>query len=64
MGDQGHRISVAAEEAKVHPETLRRWDREGLLIASRNDAGWLYYTAEQVETARRLARKRRRVMPR
>ena len=61
MSEERCRIGRAAAMAGVHPDTLRQWDREGLLVATRNDAGWRGYTPEQVERARRLAQERRRV---
>ena len=41
-------ISVVAEEYGVHPQTLRLYEREGLITPSRSAKGTRYYT-EDVE---------------
>jgi len=42
-------ISVIAEEYNVHPQTLRLYEREGLIKPSRSAKGTRYYTEEDVE---------------
>jgi MerR family transcriptional regulator, heat shock protein HspR len=42
-------ISVVAEEYGVHPQTLRMYEREGLIKPSRSAKGTRYYTEEDVE---------------
>jgi len=42
-------ISVVAEEYGVHPQTLRLYEREGLITPSRSAKGTRYYTEEDVE---------------
>lgn len=42
-------ISVVAEEYRVHPQTLRLYEREGLIKPSRSAKGTRYYTEEDVE---------------
>src|SRR5882724_7732910 len=42
-------ISVVAEEYGVHPQTLRLYEREGLITPSRSPKGTRYYTEEDVE---------------
>ena len=42
-------ISVIAEEYGVHPQTLRLYEREGLIKPSRSAKGTRYYTEEDVE---------------
>jgi MerR family transcriptional regulator, heat shock protein HspR len=42
-------ISVIAEEYGVHPQTLRLYEREGLITPSRSAKGTRYYTEEDVE---------------
>lgn len=42
-------ISVVAEEYGVHPQTLRLYEREGLIAPSRSAKGTRYYTEEDVE---------------
>ena len=45
-------ISEAADKLGVSVDTLRRWDRDGRLIAARTLGRQRRYTAEQVEAAR------------
>ena len=42
-------ISVVAEEYGVHPQTLRLYEREGLIKPSRSAKGTRYYSEEDVE---------------
>ena len=42
-------ISVVAEEYGIHPQTLRLYEREGLIKPSRSAKGTRYYTEEDVE---------------
>jgi MerR family transcriptional regulator/heat shock protein HspR len=42
-------ISVVAEEYDIHPQTLRLYEREGLIKPSRSAKGTRYYTEEDVE---------------
>lgn len=42
-------ISVVAEEYGVHPQTLRLYEREGLITPSRSAKGTRYYTEEDVQ---------------
>ncbi|MEK6287357.1 MAG: helix-turn-helix transcriptional regulator [Acidobacteriota bacterium] len=42
-------ISVVAEEYGVHPQTLRLYEREGLIKPSRSAKGTRYYTEEDIE---------------
>ena len=42
-------ISVVAEQYGVHPQTLRLYEREGLITPSRSAKGTRYYTEEDVE---------------
>jgi MerR family transcriptional regulator/heat shock protein HspR len=42
-------ISVVADEYGVHPQTLRMYEREGLITPSRSAKGTRYYTEEDVE---------------
>ena len=42
-------ISVIAEEYGIHPQTLRLYEREGLIKPSRSAKGTRYYTEEDVE---------------
>lgn len=42
-------ISVAAEMAGLHPQTLRIYEREGLLEPGRSDKGTRRYSARDIE---------------
>ena len=42
-------ISVVAEEYGIHPQTLRLYEREGLIKPSRSAKGTRYYTEDDVE---------------
>ncbi|HEX5733560.1 MAG TPA: helix-turn-helix transcriptional regulator [Blastocatellia bacterium] len=42
-------ISVVAEQYGIHPQTLRLYEREGLITPSRSAKGTRYYTEEDVE---------------
>jgi MerR family transcriptional regulator/heat shock protein HspR len=42
-------ISVVAEQYQIHPQTLRLYEREGLITPSRSAKGTRYYTEEDIE---------------
>ena len=42
-------ISVVAERFDVHPQTLRMYEREGLLLPSRTDGNTRLYTDEDID---------------
>jgi MerR family transcriptional regulator/heat shock protein HspR len=42
-------ISAVAEQYSIHPQTLRLYEREGLLKPSRSDGNTRLYTIEDVE---------------
>jgi MerR family transcriptional regulator/heat shock protein HspR len=42
-------ISVVAEEYGVHPQTLRLYEREGLIKPSRSAKGTRYFTEEDIQ---------------
>ncbi len=42
-------ISVVAEQYSVHPQTLRLWEREGLLKPSRTEGNTRLYTEKDLE---------------
>lgn len=48
-------ISVAAELAGVGIQSLRLYERKGLLTPSRSEGGTRRYSAEDVERLRRIA---------
>jgi MerR family transcriptional regulator/heat shock protein HspR len=47
-------ISVAAELAGVHPQTLRIYERKGLLNPARTDGGSRRYSDRDIEMLRRV----------
>ena len=47
-------ISVAAELAGVHPQTLRVYERRGLVDPSRTDGGNRRYSPRDIEQLRRI----------
>src|SRR6187402_2238713 len=42
-------ISAVAEMYQIHPQTLRLYEREGLLLPSRSDGNTRLYTDEDLE---------------
>lgn len=48
-------ISVAAELAGMHPQTLRQYERRGLLHPARTQGGNRRYSEDDIETLRRVA---------
>lgn len=47
-GKAGYMISAISEQYDIHPQTLRLWEREGLLKPSRSDGNTRLYTEEDV----------------
>jgi MerR family transcriptional regulator, heat shock protein HspR len=45
----GYMISAVAEMYSIHPQTLRLYEREGLLLPSRSDGNTRLYTDEDLE---------------
>ena len=48
-GKAGYMISAVAEIYHIHPQTLRLYEREGLLIPSRSNGNTRLYTQEDLE---------------
>lgn len=44
-----YKTSEFAKKIGVHPRTLQRWDRDGLLVAHRTPTNLRYYTEEQLQ---------------
>lgn len=42
-------ISAVAEMYNIHPQTLRLYEREGLLVPSRSDGNTRFYTQDDLE---------------
>src|SRR5579862_9611740 len=45
----GYMISAVSEQFQLHPQTLRLYEREGLLKPSRSEGNTRLYTAEDIE---------------
>lgn len=45
----GYMISAVAEMYNIHPQTLRLYEREGLLLPSRSEGNTRLYTDEDLE---------------
>ena len=48
-GKAAYMISAVAEKYEIHPQTLRLYEREGLLKPSRSDGNTRLYTDEDLE---------------
>jgi MerR family transcriptional regulator/heat shock protein HspR len=48
-GKAGYMISAVAEMYGIHPQTLRLYEREGLLVPSRSDGNTRLYGQEDLE---------------
>jgi MerR family transcriptional regulator/heat shock protein HspR len=48
-GKAGYMISAVAEMYSIHPQTLRLYEREGLLIPSRSQGNTRLYAQEDLE---------------
>ena len=48
-GKAGYMISAVAEMYNIHPQTLRLYEREGLLIPTRSDGNTRLYAKEDLE---------------
>lgn len=48
-GPAGYMISAVAEMYKIHPQTLRLYERQGLLKPSRSQGNTRLYTREDLE---------------
>ena len=46
---KGSTITQAAQKAKLHPETLRRLERRGIISPRRDINGWRRYDLETIE---------------
>jgi len=48
-GKAAYMISAVAEQYEIHPQTLRLYEREGLLAPSRSEGNTRLYTDEDLE---------------
>ena len=51
---KGLLVSTRARAAGVHPETVRRLERRGLIKSRRDVNGWRRYSANAVDTLKRF----------
>ncbi len=49
MKDKTYLISAVASKYNIHPQTLRLYEREGLLVPSRSKGNTRYYTDEDLK---------------
>lgn len=49
-------ISVVAEMLAIHPQTLRLYEREGLIIPQRTDGNTRLYSQDDIDKLRRVLR--------
>jgi MerR family transcriptional regulator/heat shock protein HspR len=49
-------ISVVAEMLEIHPQTLRLYEREGLVIPQRTDGNTRLYSQEDIDKLKRVLR--------
>ena len=59
MTDKGrplYMIGVVAEMLKLHPQTLRMYEKKGLIRPSRTEGGTRMYSSEDVEEIARVIR--------
>ncbi|MAZ40776.1 hypothetical protein CL654_01500 [bacterium] len=62
MEKKGVTVKIAAEVLGVSVNTLRKWDKEGVLKAQRKDNGYRYYHIRELEKfakTHKLRRKKR-----
>lgn len=52
-----YKISEFAELIGVSEQTLRNWEKEGILIPSRTAGGWRHYTQEQLDQYKKPTQK-------
>ena len=58
-GDKGKplfMISVVAELLDIHPQTLRLYEREGLVVPQRTEGNTRLYSQDDIEKLRRILR--------
>ena len=49
-------ISVAARLVDLHPQTLRNYEEEGLVVPERSEGGFRLYSARDVERLSKIGR--------
>ena len=56
---EGVRIGEASRLLGAHHNTLREWERRGVLKPARTWCGWRLYSQKDLEEAREYMRKRK-----
>ena len=56
MSTEHHLLTAAAKEAGVSPHTVRAYCRAGMLDPVRDSSGRRLFTADDIETIRRIYR--------
>lgn len=59
-GTTYHLIGEVAKAARVSPQTVRVWERQGLLAPKRSKGGQRLYSEEDLQTAQQVSQLRRR----
>lgn len=54
LGTRIFRIGGAAEQIGIHPETLRKYEKKGLIKPERDDTGERFFTDQEIEQIRRI----------
>jgi len=57
-GENVMKISEAARHLAVHPETLRKWEKAGLITSEKTPCGHRIFTAEQILRIQEVIRMR------
>lgn len=48
MYEKMYKLSEAAKLLNVHPETVRRWEKNGLISATRVGRGWRMFPESEI----------------
>lgn len=59
-GNETYRVGDVARYAGVSPQTIRLWEKQGLLHSERTDGGQRAFSSDQLEQAQKVALLRRR----
>jgi DNA-binding transcriptional MerR regulator len=47
-------VSHVAKQVGLHPETIRRLERKGVIVSHRDVNGWRRYSPDVIDTLRKL----------
>jgi DNA-binding transcriptional MerR regulator/quercetin dioxygenase-like cupin family protein len=59
-GPSSHKVGELADAAGVSPQTIRLWEKQGLLQSARTEGGQRAFSADQLKRAQKIALLRRR----